>query len=296
MFATARACVRHPGPAELAGWHRDPWCSSSPPSSSMTTTVTRARQLGSSPVSWLVVLLVRHRTPHPATSRGAHRSATLQRYPHRGEQPMTPRPGWLGVMVHRWDRGRTLPARSRALFVAAVLCSLVGVRSLECRSTCSAIANGIDEGHQADDPDGGKDDETLSGPRRPPDSAVLRNVFNHRHHDVADNNYSRQDRRDGQTEGHTERPTGPPVTAIREHVRDRNPHQTAIVSGRPDQTSPRLSRSRVPTKPSGQPRQVQPAAKPRAQQRRPRRHGSPLLCSNDIASSAKRSAVARTCS
>lgn len=170
---------------------------------------------------------------------------------------MTPRPGWLGAMVHRWDRGRTLPAHSRALFVAAALRSLVGVRPLERRSTCSAIANGIDEGRQADDPARGKDNKTLSGPRRPPDRAVPGNVLNHRHHDVADNNYSRQDRRDGQTEGHTGRPTGPPVTTIREHVGDGSPHQTAILSGRPDQTSPRLSRSRVPTKPSGQLRQVQ---------------------------------------
>jgi hypothetical protein len=194
--------------------------------------------------------------PRPKASTNAAFDGRPQRSPFGssraaltwGNNPMT----GLGVIVHRWDFERALAARSRALFVAAVLRRLVGLGSLEGRPTCSASANGIDEGRQADDPDRGKDHEALAGPRRPPGRAVLGNVLNHRHHDVADNDHSRQGRRDGQTEGHTERPAArPPVTTyVREHVRDRIPHQNAILSAPPDQSPPPLA-SRPSAPPTG---------------------------------------------
>lgn len=157
----------------------------------------------------------------------------------------------LVVIVHRRHRKRTVPAHSRALLVAVMLRSMFGLWPLEGSSTCSAIAKGIDEGRETDDPDRGKANETLAWPRRPPDRAVLGNVFNDRHHDVADNNCSRQDRSDGETEGHAAE-RHPVATHV--HTRDGNPHRTAILVSRPDQAPPQPF-SRAGSLPTGQPSQ-----------------------------------------
>jgi hypothetical protein len=79
--------------------------------------------------------------------------------------------------------------------------------------TFSARAKRIDEGREADYPDRGKDNEALPWPR-PADN---RNVLNDRHHDETDDKCGRQERSDGEREGHSE---GTPVET---HVRDRNP-------------------------------------------------------------------------